>query len=118
LINVYINANDVPRIEVGNPVDIAVAGLMESVYGTIHGKVSHIDSDITSAQNNGNNQGNSDGNGGSYFKLDITPDTDYLVSKSGRKYNLSNGTVVEARIKYDEITYFDYLMESLGVIVR
>ena len=115
-IKVYINANDMPRVEVGNPVDIAVSGLMESIYGTIQGKVTYIDSDITSSQNS--NQGNANEDGGSYFRLEIEPDSNYLVSKSGRKFNLSNGTIVEARIKYDEVTYFGYLMESLGVLVR
>jgi hypothetical protein len=32
--------------------------------------------------------------------------------------SLSNGMSVETRIQYDEITYFEYVMEALGVLVR
>ena len=118
VIRAYININDMPRVNTGDDVDIAVAGLMESVYGTIPGKLVRIDSDITSQQsNNGNGQGNFE-NGGVYFRLDVEPDADYLVSNSGRKYNLSNGTAVETRIKYDEVSYFEYFLESLGILVR
>jgi len=116
-INVFISANDRARVRVGNSVDIAVAGLMESVYGTINGTVVHIDSDITMPQGDGSGQGSSENSAG-FFMLTIEPDVNYLVSRSGVKYVLSNGTAVEARIKYDEITYFDYLLESIGVLVR
>jgi len=111
VIKTYISVNDMPRVNTGDDVDIAVAGLMESVYGTISGRLVGIDSDITSQQNNSENEG-------TYFRLDIEPDTGYLISKSGKKYNLSNGTAVETRIKYDEVSYFGYFLESLGILVR
>jgi multidrug resistance efflux pump len=116
IVKAYINVNDMPRIELGNSVDIAVAGLLESVYGTLSGKLVHVDSDI-SQQSNSNGQSGSE-SGSSYFRLDIEPDSAYLISKSGRKYNITNGTVVETRIKYDEVTYFVYFLESLGLLVR
>ena len=115
-ISAYISANDVTRAKVGNSVDIAVGGLIESQYGTISGTLVQIDSDVTTQQNN-SQDGDSSQNAG-YFKVEIVPDIDYLVSKSGRKYNLTNGTMVEARIKYDEITYFEYLLEALGLLTR
>ena len=114
-INIFIDANDMPRVREGNSVDIAVAGLMESIYGTIPGTVVHIDSNITVPRNEGGGQG-SDSAG--FFMLGIEPDIDYLVSRSGVKYVLSIGTVIEARIKYDEITYFNYLLETIGVLAR
>lgn len=118
IIKAYINVNDMPRVSMGDDVDIAVAGLMESVYGTIPGKLIRIDSDITSQQNNtGNGQSNAE-SGGTYFRLDIEPNAGYLVSNSGRKYNLSNGAAVETRIKYDEVSYLGYFLESLGILVR
>lgn len=115
-ISAYINANDVTRAEVGNRVDIAVGGLIESQYGTIEGTLIQIDSDVTTWQSSGE-EGTASQSGG-YFRVEIEPDIDYLISKSGRKYNLTNGTMVEARIKYDEITYFEYLLEALGLLVR
>ncbi len=69
-----INAGDRARISVGDRVDIVVAGLVQTVYGTITGTVSMIDSDITINEK-----------GESIFKAEIIPDTYYLVSKEGHK---------------------------------
>lgn len=107
-ISTYIAAGDRPRIDYGDRVDVAVQGLIENVYGTLPGSVYFIDSDITIGNNGGD----------SYFKIFIKPESDYLISKSGDKVAISNGMKVETRIKYDKITYFQYLMESIGVVMR
>ncbi len=52
------------------------------------------------------------------FKIKVEPGEDYVVSKSGKKVNLSNGMTVEARITYDEVTYFNYVLEKLGLLTR
>ena len=65
-----------------------------------------IDSDITSSSN------------GSYYQMTIKPDSTYVVSNSGDKVDLSNGMSVTARVEYDELTYFEYVMEALGVFFR
>ena len=45
--------------------------------------------------------------------------TDYnLQEEQVQKVNLSNGMTVEARITYDEVTYFDYVLEKLGLLVK
>ena len=44
--------------------------------------------------------------------------TPYLISNNGKKVNVSNGMSVGARIIYDELSYFDYLLESLGLLMR
>ncbi|MDR0919802.1 MAG: HlyD family secretion protein [Oscillospiraceae bacterium] len=106
---IYLNVNDVPRVEIGNEVNIAVSGLIESTYGTISGELVNIDTDVTTSQSE---------NQPSYFKATIMPKQDYLISKSGRKYNLTNGTMIESRIIYDEITYFEYFLESIGLLSR
>lgn len=100
----YIAASDRPLIEENNKVTIEISGLRQSIYGTLSGKISNIDSDITTTE---------DGKG--YFKVSICPDKEYLISKGGRKVNLSNGLQVEARVIYDEVTYLDYILEALGV---
>lgn len=117
IVKAYINVEDMPRVNIGDSVDIVVSGLLQSVYGTIPGTLIKIDSDITSSQGS-TDQDQTKSNGTSYFRLDIQADANYLVSKSGRKYNLSNGTAVETRIKYDEVTYFKYFLQLLGVLVR
>ena len=108
----YMSPSDVARTKVGNSVEIEVAGLTQSIYGTISGEVINIDSDMTTSQNS------KTGESSSYFKLQIKPDDIYLVSKDGNKVNISNGMSVEARIKYDEVTYFYYVLESLGVLTK
>lgn len=107
----YLSPEDTARTKVGDTVDIAVSGLTQSVYGTISGEVVRIDSDITTSQS-------SQGEISAYFKVYIKPDNTYLVSKQGNKAVISNGMSVEARIQYDEVTYFNYVMEALGVLTR
>ena len=88
------------------PTSGVITGLSEYSYGTLTGTVTSIDSDVTSSTS------------GSYYKMTIKPDNTYVVSTSGDKVDLSNGMSVTARVEYDELTYFDYVMEALGVLFR
>jgi len=108
-----VSATDAARVKLGDKVDIAVAGLAQSIYGTLPGKVVKIDSDITVPQGQ-----ESSSTAQPYFKMEIEPDIDYLVSKAGAKVNITNGMAIEARIHYDEVSYFNYVLESLGVLTR
>ena len=101
-----VTVNDRPLINVGDPCKIAITGLSEYSYGTLTGTVTSIDSDVTTNTS------------GSYYKMTIKPDNTYVVSTSGDKVDLSNGMSVTARVEYDELTYFDYVMEALGVLFR
>lgn len=102
----YVTVSDRPLLDVGDPCKIAITGLSEYSYGNLTGTVTSIDSDITSSSN------------GSYYKMTIKPDSTYVVSNSGDKVDLSNGMSVTARVEYDELTYFEYVMEALGVFFR
>lgn len=102
----YISLGDRPLIHEGDICTIAVTGLAQNVYGTLKGRVQRIDSDMTSS-----------GSGAAY-KLSIAPESTYLVSKNGDKVDLYNGMSVTARIVYDKITYFQYVLEALGVLTR
>jgi len=113
IIQANVSADDAARLKVGDTTDLAVSGLTQSVYGTISGKVTQIDSDLSTTESS-----SSDGSSSTYFKIKIEPDYTYLISKSGDKVNLGNGMVVEARIQYDKITYFNYVLEGLGVLTR
>lgn len=108
----YMSPSDVVRTKVGDNVDVAIAGLNQSIYGTISGKVTGIDSDMTTSKDSDT------GESTSYFKVYITPNEKYLVSKAGNAENITNGMAVEARVKYDEVTYFNYVLEALGVLTR
>lgn len=107
IIVAYISTADMARTKVGDSVQLEVNGLSQTVYGNIKGTVKQIDSNITAIETeNGNAQ---------MFKIQILPESDYLVSKSGEKVNLANGMSVQARIIYDKMTYFEYLLQKLGV---
>ena len=101
-----VTVNDRPLLHVGDPCKIAITGLSEYSYGTLTGTVTSIDSDVTTSSN------------ASYYKMTIKPDATYVVSRSGDKVDLSNGMSVTARVEYDQVTYFEYAMEALGVLFR
>ncbi len=101
-----VSLSDRPLIHVGDPCKVAVTGLSEYSYGTLTGTVTSIDSDVTASES------------GSCYKMTIKPDNTYVVSTSGDKVDLSNGMSVTARVEYDKLTYFDYVMEALGVLFR
>lgn len=107
VIEAYVSPADRVKINSGDDVSIAVSGLMQSVYGTISGKVIQIDSNSTLQEGN-------DGSGAAVFKIKVKPDYRYLASKSGDKINLSNGMTAEVRIQYDKETYFNFVIEKLG----
>ena len=75
-------------------------------FETLTGTVTSIDSDVTASSN------------ASYYKMTIKPDATYVVSRSGDKVDLANGMSVTARVEYDQVTYFEYAMEALGVLFR
>lgn len=50
--------------------------------------------------------------------MTIKPNSTYVVSNSGDKVDLANGMSVTARVEYDKLTYFEYVMEALGVLFR
>ena len=102
----YVTLNDRPLLHVGDPCKIAITGLSEYSYGTLTGTVTAIDSDVTTSTS------------ASYYKMTIKPDSTYVVSRSGDKVDLSNGMSVTARVEYDQVTYFEYAMEALGVLFR
>jgi len=112
MIEAYVSAFDVVRIEKGDDVEIAVSGLSQTQYGTIKRVVENIDTDITISKSS------EDENQQSYFKVDIKPDSNFLINKDGDKVNINNGMTVETRIQYDKITYFEYVLDSLGVLAK
>lgn len=111
IVEAYITTADRARIKEGDTVQLAVDGLMQSVYGNISGVVMSIDRNVITFEG-------SNGQNNSVFKIKIKPNNDYVISNSGDKVNLSNGMSVEARIVYDKVTYFQYLLEKLGLYAR
>lgn len=106
IIEAYVSTADMARMHEGDIVQIAIDGLTESVYGNIKGKVIQVDSNLTTQESaEGTTQ---------VFRVKILPETDYLVSRTGDKVDLANGMTAVARIEYDKVTYFNYVLEKLG----
>lgn len=108
IVSAYLGVNDRPRVSLGDDVNIEVVGLAQNTYGNLKGKLVSVDNDVSSSQ---------DGNQ-TFFKSKIEIEVPYLISSKGNKVNISNGMSVEARIIYDELSYFDYFLESLGLLTR
>lgn len=107
MIEAYVSTADMARMHEGDTVQIAVDGLTESVYGNIRGRVEQIDSNLTMQETSKGTE--------TVFKIKILPEVDYVVSRSGEKVDLTNGMTAQARIEYDKVTYFIYVLEKLGI---
>jgi len=92
----------------GGEKEVFLAVSNDGVNKILKGKLMSIDNDVTASQ---------DGKE-TFFKSKISVDTPYLISSKGNKVNISNGMAVEARIIYDELSYFDYFLESIGILTR
>lgn len=108
IIENMVTANNRPRIQLGDEVDIVVEGLLQSEYGTLQGKVIEIDEDATI----------DDRNGSIYFKIKVKPNKTYLNDSKGKKINITKGMVTETRIKYEKITYMKYILDLIGFKVK
>lgn len=111
VIEAYVSTADMARIQEGDTVQIVVDGLSQSVYGTIKGTVRQIDSNVTTQQGQ-------DGSTTQVFRVLIDMETDYMISQSGDKVDIVNGMTVVARVQYDKVTYFNYILEKLGFKVK
>ncbi len=107
VIETYVSTADKARMHIGDKVQIVVDGLAQSVYGTVSGSVLSVDSNVTSKQN-------ADGSYYQAFRVIVALDNDFVVSSSGEKVNIVNGMTARARIQYDKVTYFNYVLEKLG----
>lgn len=96
------------RMHEGDRVQVVMDGLSQNVYGTISGSVSRIDSNVTT-------QEGQDGATSRAFKVMIVLDQDYVLSREGDKVGVTNGMTAAARIQYDKVTYFNYVLEKLGI---
>lgn len=111
ILEAYVTTEDMARMKEGDLVQIVIDGLVQSVYGTINGKVIQIDSDVSVQEGNAGETQNR-------FRILIDMETDYLVSKTGDKINVVNGMTAVARIQYDKITFYDYFLEKLGYKIK
>lgn len=106
-IETVVNAFDRSRLKTGSSVEIAVAGIMQSEFGILKGKVVSIGSDSVQTEN-----------GEVFYKIFIKPDTTELKDKKGNTVTICNGMLAESRINYDETTWLKWAVEQIGVKFR
>ncbi|KFN01809.1 HlyD family efflux transporter periplasmic adaptor subunit [Bacillus clarus] len=107
IIELNMPAAERTKVKIKDDVEMVVAGLNQSEYGTIKGKVISIAEDaIIDEKKESNNI---------YFKMKIKPEKSYLEDKNNKKVNLSLGMLTEVRIKYEKISYLQYLTELMGI---
>ncbi|MCD8248457.1 MAG: HlyD family secretion protein [Lachnospiraceae bacterium] len=111
VIEAYVSTSDMARMHEGDSVQIVIDGLAQNVYGTISGKVKQIDSNVTTQESD-------DESASQVFRVLISMDSNYLVSRSGDKVSVTNGMTAVARVQYDKISYFNYVLEKLGFKTR
>ena len=102
-----ISATDISKISVGESVEIAISGIVQSEYGIIKGKVIFIDSDSTQTEN-----------GDVYYKIKIKPEGTVLKNKKGNYIQISMGMISESRIKYEETTWLKWMLEQIGIKLK
>jgi len=95
------------KVKKNDDVELVVAGLSQSEYGTVEGKVVSIAEDAMIDEKKDTNN--------IYFKVQIKPNKKYLRDKNENVVNLSLGMLTEIRIKYEKITYLQYMLEQVGV---
>lgn len=106
ILEAYVTTADRARMKEGNEVQFVVDGLSQAVYGNLKGRVKRMDSDVTVKQT---------GEGEArVFRVWMEMDENYLVSRSGDKIDVVTGMTATARIHYDKVTYFQYVLEKLG----
>lgn len=108
IIRASISVADMPRICENDKVEIAIDGLPQNYYGTMYGIVMQIGSDVSMSQ---------DGEK-TYFEVLIKPDQNYLINSNGQQVLIAPGMTARSWIEYDEITYFEWIVEKLGLGVR
>lgn len=99
---IAVSASERSKLSVGSDVEIAVSGAMQTEYGTLSGKVVAIDNDITQTED-----------GQVYYNVKVVPDNTVLTDKGGNEINLQLGMLGECRIKYDETTWLNWVIEQI-----
>lgn len=108
IIDTFVSSNDRTKINEKDEVDIVVDGLMQTKYGFLEGNVEEIETDSILDNESKN----------IFFRIKVASKKTTLKDKSGNKVDLKPGMTTEVRIKYDESTWMEWLLEQINVIIR
>ena len=105
IVEVYLDTSSKSFIKENMEVEMIVNGLSQSTYGTLKGNVLSISNDSIQSEDK------------VFYKVFIKP-TDIVLKNKDKETSLSNGMVVEARIKYESITWMKWVLKKIGILDR
>ena len=103
----YIQAQDRSKVDVGQPVNVAVVGVNNYRFGTISRTVEFIEP--------GTIQNETAEGVISFYRARVSLGEDLLTSKSGEIIELMRSMPTEARIIYQEESYLEWLLDLLNL---
>lgn len=103
----YIQAQDRSKVEVGQPVKVAVIGVNNYRFGTVAGTIEFIEP--------GTIQNETAEGVINFYRAKVNLAEELLSSKSGEEIDLVRSMPVEARIVYQEESYLDWLLDLLNL---
>lgn len=101
---IYIEAGDVARIKIGNPVKIKFPGLPPSRFGMMESQISIVPPDVSYV------------NGQTLFIAEAEIENPYLTAKNGQNAKLIPGITAEGRIIIDKSTVMQMVLRKLDFI--
>lgn len=104
-VETYISAQDRSKVSINQPAQIAVSGVLQNDYGILNGKIVAIDTDASVNQDKG----------AVFYKAEIKPSTTVLKNKNGQAISLQSGMVTQANIQYQDSTWFNWVLEQIGL---
>lgn len=107
VVEANILAKDISKINVGQNVNVELQGVNTQKYGTLKGKVEKISNGSLIEQSQ---QGNI-----IYYQCIISLDSTELISSKGESVSVVKSMPVQARIIYDNETYWDWLRELINL---
>ncbi len=105
-VEAYIPASDISKVNVNDPVKVAISGVNTQQYGTLPGTVTSIDKGTITQETNEGNQ--------IYYRCVITLDASQLVDSKNNTIDILKSMPVEARIVYDNESYLDWILDMLN----
>lgn len=105
LVEAYIQAQDISKIKEGQSINVALAGVNQAKFGTLKGVLVKIDRGTIIQQTS---QGNV-----ALYKIEVLLDKTSL-SNDEEVIHVYKSMPVEARVIYQQESYFEWLLEQLN----
>lgn len=105
IIEAYISTADRAKIKINQHATVTVDGLAPTEFGYLNATVVCIDADATIDEKTQS----------SFYKIKLKLDNKILTGRKGREVSISPGLSTIVSILYDELSYFEYIKEGLGI---